>query len=201
MAEIILSIFLGIGLAAAVGFRVFVPLFLLSLAAHYQIIPIAENWEWIGGVPAMVTLGLATFLEIAAYLVPWLDNALDTIAVPLAAVAGTTVMLSTITELSPLLTWSLAIIAGGGTASVIKTGNSSARLGSSLHTAGFANPVIGAIETVGAILLTVISFISPVIAVLIVVALFYFLRKIYRFVFPRHKGKANKTINDSTDGP
>ncbi len=195
MAEIILSIFLGIGLAASVGFRVFVPLFLLSLAAYYQLVPISENWQWIGGLPAIITLGLATLLEIAAYLIPWLDNILDTIAVPLAAIAGTIVMLSTITELSPLLTWSLAIIAGGGTASVIKTGNGSARLGSSLQTAGFANPLISIFETIGAVFMAVISFISPVIAVLLVIALLYFLRKIYRFIFPKHKSKSDKISN------
>lgn len=196
MGELILSICLGIGLAAAVGFRVFVPLFLLSLAAHYQWIPISESWQWIGDWPAIIALGLATLLEIAAYLIPWLDNLLDTIAIPLAAIAGTTVMLSTITELSPLLSWALAIIAGGGTASVIKTGSSSARLGSSLQTAGIANPAIGLFETLGSVLLVVISFVSPIIAVLLVIIVLYFLRKIYRFVFPKNSEKRNRTIKD-----
>ncbi|HHC78536.1 MAG TPA: DUF4126 domain-containing protein, partial [Flavobacteriia bacterium] len=86
MTETIFSILLGIGLAASVGFRIFVPLFALSIASYYGLIPLNENWQWVGSTAAMITLGIATIVEIAAYLIPWLDNLLDTIAVPLAAI-------------------------------------------------------------------------------------------------------------------
>ncbi|MCB0460994.1 MAG: DUF4126 domain-containing protein, partial [Flavobacteriaceae bacterium] len=76
--ETIFSILLGIGLAASVGFRVFVPLFTLSLASYYEIIPLNESWQWVGSMPAMITLGIATIVEIVAYVIPWLDNLLDT---------------------------------------------------------------------------------------------------------------------------
>jgi len=47
--ETVLSLILGIALASAVGFRIFVPFFILSLATHYQVINLNENWLWIGG--------------------------------------------------------------------------------------------------------------------------------------------------------
>ena len=83
--ETILSILLGIGLAASVGFRVFLPLFALSLASFFDVIPLNENWNWIGDSTALIILGIATFVEILAYLIPWIDNMLDVIALPLAA--------------------------------------------------------------------------------------------------------------------
>ncbi len=46
----IFSILLGIGLAASVGFRIFVPLFALSIASYYNVIPLNDNWEWISGM-------------------------------------------------------------------------------------------------------------------------------------------------------
>ena len=85
----ILSIFLGIGLAASVGFRVFLPMFALSLAAHFNAWELNDSWIWIGSWPALITLGVAMFLEIFAYFIPWFDNLLDSIAIPLAAIAGT----------------------------------------------------------------------------------------------------------------
>lgn len=94
--ETIISIFLGIGLAASVGFRVFVPLFVLSLAAYFNLWELNESWQWIGSLAAVITLGVATLVEITAYYIPYVDNLLDSIAIPLATVAGTAVMVSTV---------------------------------------------------------------------------------------------------------
>jgi hypothetical protein len=92
MTTTILSIFLGIGLASATGFRVFLPMFALSLATHFHVFEINSTFAFISGLPAMITLGIATVIEICAYYIPFIDNLLDTIATPLAAVAGTLVM-------------------------------------------------------------------------------------------------------------
>ena len=89
MTETIFSIFLGIGLAASVGFRVFLPLFALSLASYFNLWELNESWQWIGSITAVIALGVATFVEITAYYIPFVDNLLDTIAIPLATIAGT----------------------------------------------------------------------------------------------------------------
>lgn len=185
--ETIFSILLGIGLAASVGFRVFVPLFALSLASYYEIIPLNESWQWVGSMPAMITLGIATIVEIVAYLIPWLDNLLDTIAVPLAAFAGTAVMLSTAADLDPVVTWSLAIIAGGGTATAIKTSTSTTRLASSATTGGIANPVISTVETGTSVVMSVLSFVAPVLAIIFVVIILYLMFKVFRWFRPSKK--------------
>ena len=57
--ESIISILIGIGLAASVGFRIFVPLFALSLASFYNVIPLNESWEWVGSSTAIIILGIA----------------------------------------------------------------------------------------------------------------------------------------------
>ena len=185
--ETIFSILLGIGLAASVGFRVFVPLFTLSLASYYEIIPLNESWQWVGSMPAMITLGIATIVEIVAYIIPWLDNLLDTIAVPLAAVAGTAVMLSTAADLDPVVTWSLAIIAGGGTATAIKTSTSTTRLASTATTGGIANPVVSTVETGTSVVMSVLSFVAPVLAIIFVVIILYLMFKVFRWFRPSKK--------------
>ncbi|WP_117883283.1 DUF4126 domain-containing protein [Aureibaculum luteum] len=185
MPETIFSILLGIGLAASVGFRIFVPLFALSLASYYQIIPLNENWEWIGSSAAMITLGIATVVEIGAYLIPWLDNLLDVVAVPLAAVAGTAVMLSTAADLDPIITWSLAIIAGGGTATAIKASTSTARLTATATTGGIANPIVSTVESGTSIIMAVLAFVAPVLAIVFVIIILWLLFKVFKWFKPK----------------
>lgn len=169
--QTLISIFLGVGLAASSGFRVFVPLFALSCASFFGIIPLNETWAWVGSTPALVILGVASIVESVSYLVPYIDHLLDTIAVPLAGIAGTLVMASTLTDMSPAMTWALAIVAGGGAAATIKGTTATTRVASTATTGGLANPVVSVAETGTAIGLSVLSIFMPVLAMVALVLL------------------------------
>ncbi|MBU2994846.1 DUF4126 domain-containing protein [Cellulophaga baltica] len=184
--ETILSIFLGVGLAASVGFRVFLPLFALSLASYFNFWDLNNSWEWIGSLAAVIALGVATIVEIFAYFIPWVDNLLDSLAVPLAGIAGTAVMVSTVANLDPVVTWSLAIIAGGGTATAIKGASATSRLASTTTTGGLANPIVSTIETGTAVVVSTASIFAPVLAGVLVVIILSFIFWIYRKIRPRN---------------
>ncbi|EDP70036.1 hypothetical membrane protein [Flavobacteriales bacterium ALC-1] len=188
--ETILSIFLGIGLSASVGFRVFLPLFALSLASYFNVWELNESWLWIGSTTAVIILGIATFVEIIAYYFPIIDNVLDTIAIPLATIAGIAVMVSTVADLSPVITWALAIIAGGGTAATVKSSASATRLGSTVSTAGIGNPIVSTIETGTSIVMSIISIFIPVLAIILVIFIFYIVFKLYKKLKP-NKSKSS----------
>lgn len=185
MQETILSICLGIGLAASVGFRIFLPLLAVSLAGHYGIVPLNESWEWVGSTLSIWVLGAATVAEILAYYIPWFDNLLDTLAIPLAAIAGTAVMVSTMTEMSPVITWALAIIAGGGTAATVKGTMGASRLTSTATTGGVANPVIATVETGTATVMSVTSIFLAPLAIVLFIVLFLGARKMYKKLFAK----------------
>ncbi len=178
--ETIFSILVGIGLAASVGFRIFVPLFALSIASHYGVIPLNQSWDWVGSTTAIITLGVATIVEILAYFIPWLDNLLDSIAIPLATIAGTAVMVSTVAGLDPVMTWALAIIAGGGTAAAIQTSSTATRLTSTATTAGIANPILATVETGTSVVMSILSIFVPFIAVIFVIILLWIIFKVYK---------------------
>ena len=114
--ETLLALCAGLGLAAACGFRVFVPLLVMSIAVHGGHLQVSQGMSWIGSTPALIAFSIATALEIGGYYVPWVDNFLDTVATPAAIVAGTIVTASMVTDVSPFLRWTLAVIAGGGIA-------------------------------------------------------------------------------------
>jgi len=166
--ETAVSIALGIGLSAAAGFRVFVPLLALSIAGLTGTLQLSPGFAWIGTVPALIAFGTATILEIAAYYIPWLDNALDSIATPAAVIAGTIASASVIAEIPPLMKWILALIGGGGIAGLIQGATVLTRAKSSVMTAGLGNPVVSTAELGGSVVTTVLSFLAPILTFVLV---------------------------------
>ena len=136
--------------------------------------------EWAGSITAIITLSVATLIEIFGYYIPWFDNLLDTIAIPLATIAGTAVMIATMSELNPVFTWSLAIIAGGGTAAIIKSNTSAIRLTSTATTGGIANPVVATVETGTSIVMSLLSVLIAPLAFIVTLLFFFGIYKFYK---------------------
>lgn len=166
-----MSLAAGLGLAAACGFRIFVPLLVASLAARYGQLPLAAGFDWVGSVPALLAFASATVLEVGAYYVPWLDHALDTVATPAAMLAGVLAAASVVTELPPALKWMVVIIGGGGAAGLIQGTSVLFRLKSTALTGGVANPVIATVELLGAATTAVLAVLLPLVCLVGVVAL------------------------------
>ncbi|WP_300690644.1 DUF4126 domain-containing protein [Chryseobacterium sp.] len=160
----ILSAFIGIGLAAATGFRVFLPMFIVSLASYFHWLPMNEHFEWLAGLPALITTGIATVAEILTYYIPFIDHLLDTISIPMATVAGSILFASQFAELGTFPQWALALIAGGGTAATISTGFAGIRAASTATTGGLGNSVVGTTETAGAGIMSVLAIALPFVA-------------------------------------
>jgi hypothetical protein len=101
--ETFLGFMIGIGLSAACGFRIFVPLLGVSIASMSGYLTLTPSFAWLGTWAAFSAFATATVLEIGAYYVPWLDNLLDTLATPAAVVAGTIVTASLVGNMNPFL--------------------------------------------------------------------------------------------------
>jgi hypothetical protein len=166
--ETILSVCLGVALAAACGFRVFVPLLVVSAAAKAGWLTLGDSFGWIGTTPALIVFAVATVLEVGAYYIPWVDNALDTVAGPAAVVAGVVVSAAVLTDMDPLVKWTLAIVAGGGAAGAVQAATTGARGLSTATTLGAANPILASVEWGGSLLLSLLSLLVPVFAVILV---------------------------------
>jgi len=169
-----LAVLLGISLAAACGMRVFAPLAVLSVASFAGWMTPPASFAWVGSAPVMVGLCLAVLLEAGAYMVPWLDHALDTAGVPLAAGAGTVVAAIQIASVSgmtgsapvdPGLLWTLSAVAGGGVALGTHATTAMLRGGSTGVSGGLLNPVFAIAETALSVVISVLSIVIPVLAV------------------------------------
>jgi len=181
--EIAVAILTGIGLSAACGFRIFLPLLALNLASTFGYIGLAPGFEWIAGFPVTIAFGLATILEIVAYYVPWLDNIMDAIASPVSVIAGTIAAASLITDIPPALKWTISIIAGGGIAGLFQGATVALRAKSSLFTGGFGNFVVASLELVASAIVSILSILVPIAAFILTLLLITYgiilARKVY----------------------
>lgn len=171
VSETVLGVMAGVALAAACGLRVFLPLLVMSAAAVTGHFTPAGDFAWLGTTPALITLGVATTVEIAAYHVPWLDHLLDIAGAPLAVAAGVIALAAATDALPPFLRWSLAVVAGGGVAGLFQALTATTRLGSTFATGGLANPVFAGVESAGALMIAVAALALPVLALIGLVAL------------------------------
>lgn len=167
----IISAFVGVGLAAATGFRVFLPMFAVSLASYFHWIPASDNFEWLASLPALITTGVATIVEILAYYIPYIDNVLDSISIPLATVAGSVLFASQFMEIGGISEWALALIAGGGTAATIASGFAGTRVASTATTGGVGNHLVATTETAGASVMSIFALALPVLAFIFAIGL------------------------------
>lgn len=166
-----LAICAGIGLAAACGFRVFVPLLVASLAARSGYLSPSANLVWIGSTAALIIFMAATVAEIAAYYIPWVDNILDTVASPAAVIAGTLAAAAAFGNIDPAYKWVLALIAGGGAAALIQGSSVATRAISSAGTGGLGNFAVSTGEAVGAVVLAVIAILLPILGLVLAVGI------------------------------
>ena len=174
--DIALALILGIGLSAAAGFRVFVPLLGMSIAAQAGHLELAAGFGWLSSPTVTIALGAATALEVGAYFIPWVDNALDTVATPAAVVAGTIMTASLLGDMSPLLRWGLAVIAGGGVAGTVQGATVVARGTSAVTTAGLGNPLVALVELAASGVTTVLALAAPLLALIFVGSVLIVLR-------------------------
>lgn len=179
--DILLGICLGISLSAACGFRVFVPPLVMSIAALTGVWTPAAGFEWIGTYEALIAFSIATFIEVTAYYIPWLDHFLDALATPIAVATATIITASMFTHLDPVLQWSVAAIAGGGSAAIVEAITNITRLFSTTTTGGFGNPILAKFETATSVVLSVLGILLPIFtAILLINILLISMTKIWQ---------------------
>jgi hypothetical protein len=171
--DLVLPIMLGIGLAAATGFRVFLPMLIVSIDAYAGHLPLGEGFAWLGTPAAMLMLGVATILEVGAYFVPGVDNLLDVLAAPVGVVAGAIVSAATMVDLPPMIKWTAAIVAGGGAAGIVHGVTAVVRAKSTILTAGFGNSAVATAELGGALLVSLLALAAPLVSFVIIVLILW----------------------------
>jgi hypothetical protein len=169
MSDLALSIVLGVALAAATGFRVFLPMLIVSGAAYTGHLHLDNSFAWLGTPSALIMLSVAAVAEVLAYYIPVVDNLLDIVATPAAFVAGTIVSAAVMIDAPPMVKWTAAVIAGGGVAGLTQGLTGILRAHSTVLTGGLGNSVVATAELGSAALISFLALAAPSAAIILVV--------------------------------
>ena len=193
MTDLALSIVLGVALAAATGFRVFLPMLIVSGAAYTGHLHLDDSFAWLGTPSALIMLTVAAVAEVLAYYIPVVDNLLDTLATPAAFVAGTIVSAAVMIDAPPMVKWTAAVIAGGGVAGLTQGLTGILRAHSTVLTGGLGNSIIATAELGGAVLISFLALAAPAVAIALVVAFVLLAMRLIRRRFRGAKSSDGRT--------
>lgn len=193
MSDLALSIVLGIALAAATGFRVFLPMLIVSGAAYAGYLQLDSSFAWLGTSSALTMLSVAALAEVLAYYVPVIDNLLDTLATPAALIAGTIVSAAVMADVPPMVKWTAAVIAGGGIAGLTQGLTGILRAHSTVLTGGLGNHVIATAELGAALLISFLALVAPAVAIALVILFLLAAINLLRRLFRRAKSSDSRT--------
>ncbi len=130
--------------------------------------------------PALVTFGVALFVEVLADKVPVIDHMLDVAQTVVRPLAGTVVVAASLEEVSPLAATVVGLIVGSTTAGGVHLAKAKVRVVSNMASVGFAAPFISVLEDITALLGSLISVFMAALAALFVLALAVFFWMFYR---------------------
>jgi hypothetical protein len=116
---------------------------------------------------------------------------MDSVAAPAAVIAGTIVAAASIVHMSPLMKWTLAIIAGGGTAAVFHGATTLIRGVSTSVTGGLGNHAVATTELGIASGLSLLAISLPLISgVVVLVLVFFVMKKGFQKLFKQRRAEA-----------
>src|SRR5215472_548686 len=193
MSGLALSIVLGVALAAATGFRVFLPMLIVSGAAYTGHLQLDNSFAWLGTSSALTMLGVAALAEVLAYYVPVVDNLLDALVTPAALIAGTLVSAAVMTDVPPMVKWTAAVIAGGGVAGLTQGLTGILRAHSTVLTGGLGNSIIATAELGGVLLISFLALVAPAAAIALVMLFLLVAVRLVRRLFRGAKSPESRT--------
>ena len=163
--------FTALGLATAAGLNAWVPLLAVGLLAkHTDLVELSGSWTALSDTPVLIALAGVAALDFAGDKIPTVDHVLHAAGTVIAPTTGVVAALSSTSALdvSPGLLTIIGLVAAEtahGTRMTI-------RPFSTIGTVGAGNPVLSLIEDVTSTGLSVIAIALPVLALLLVVAMF-----------------------------
>lgn len=164
------SLFAAFGLSGAAGLNAFLALFASALLARWDAVELAAPFDDLESTTALVALGALTLADFVGDKVPAVDHVLHTVGGVVAPASGA-VLFTGQTGLETDLPTAAAVILGAITAGSVHLERATVRGGSTVGTAGTANPFVSLAEDLGSAGLVAVAFVLPVLAFVLVLAL------------------------------
>lgn len=160
------GILTAFGLSLSAGLNAYIPLLIVAVFARFDMITLSEPFAPLESWWAIGVLGVLLIVEVLVDKVPAVDTVNDVINTIIRPAAGAILFAATagtITEMSPVLSVILGILAAG----TVHAGKSLARPVVTATTAGVGNPIVSTAEDVVSALTSFLAIVLPWMALII----------------------------------
>jgi hypothetical protein len=164
------SVFAAFGLAGAAGLNAWLPLFAGALLDRLDVVDLAGPFDQFSTDVGLAVLATLLVLDFVGDKVPAVDHALHAAGSVIAPASGAALFTGEVQTETDIPTVA-SIVAGAATAGAVHLLRAAVRAASTVATAGVANPFVSLAEDGSSAALTAISFVLPVLAFLLFVAL------------------------------
>lgn len=167
----------GSGLAAAAGMNAYIPLLVVGVANRFfpDALALPEGWAWISNWWVLGIIAVLLVVEIVADKIPAVDSVNDVIQTIVRPTAGGLVFGSSSTASTVAVTdpaaffasnqW-VPIVVGAVIALTVHLGKTAMRPAANVATGGVAAPVLSTIEDVGAVGMSLLAIVAPLLVLL-----------------------------------
>jgi len=162
-----LDILSGLTLAAPAGVNAYIPLLAVALAERIGWLHLYEPYDVLGAWWVIAIIAVLLTVEVIADKIPAVDHVNDVIQTVVRPAAGGLLAVSASGHgsVSPVVLLVAGVLIAGGVHAVKAT----ARPVVNVSTAGAGAPVVSTLEDIGAVIVTVLALLVPVLAAIVII--------------------------------
>lgn len=164
------GILAAFGLSGAAGLNAWLPLLAVGIGDRAGWLELDSPYDVLSSTPGMGAVGLLLVLDLIGDKVPALDSVLHALGLFIAPASGA-VLFAAQTDLTSDLNPAVAAVLGAVTAGSLQAGRATVRPFVTASTGGIGNPVVSTAEDGTSLILTVLAFLLPVLAFVLVLAI------------------------------
>jgi len=172
MNEIISSLLTSAGLGIGAGINAYATLLVFGALARWRPGMFqGELADFFASTPVLIVVGVLYAIEFLADKVPTIDHVWDVIHTFIRPIAGALVAWGAASHQVPKGALIMAAVIGGGAALTSHAAKATVRAGSTMTTAGAANPVLSVIEDLFAFVNAAVAVFFPWLVLLLIAAM------------------------------
>ncbi|MEW2443907.1 DUF4126 domain-containing protein [Micromonospora marina] len=195
-----LEVLTGSGLAASAGLNAYIPLLLMGLLSRYtDLVELPNGWQWLGNGWVVLILAVLLAVEVVADKVPVVDHVNDVVQTVVRPTAGGLAFgagagSETVTVSDPDTFFSthqwVPVVVGVLIALGVHLLKAAARPVINATTAGVGAPVASTAEDATSVVMSVVALLLPVLVLVFLVALVFFVPWLFRRRRERRRERA-----------
>lgn len=170
LASGIASVFAAVGLSGAAGLNAYLPLLLSAVLERLDVVELGEPFGALSGNAGIAILSALLVADLVGDKIPGVDHVLHIAGTVVHPVAGALLFVGQ-TGIDTGMPAAVAAVLGAATAETLHGGRAALRPASTATTAGIGNPLLSLGEDIASLLLTILAFALPVVALLLVLLL------------------------------